>query len=213
MNLQLPKQLETLWSQAESVWLAGGWAMIAIAVVAVVMFAVGLNIYFRLQGKGFDWVSETKWRRWLDHPEQRTGPIGRLLDFVADGDTVEQTEVFFEEVHATEVKPFERDLLVMKVCVAAAPLLGLLGTVTGMVATFDALTTGSGGDETQGMVASGISEALITTQTGLVIALAGLFFQYQLVRKHQRFKAFIAHMRSVCTQRVYHENRKNQGPA
>lgn len=213
MSFSMPKQFEGVWAQAQEVWLAGGWAMIAIAVVAVVMFAVGLNIYLRLLGKGFDWVSEKKWRHWMEHPEQRRGPIGQLLDFVADGDSVEQTEVFFEEVQTTQVKPFERDLLVMKVCVAAAPLLGLLGTVTGMVATFDALTTGSGGDETQGMVASGISEALITTQTGLVIALAGLFFQYQLTRKHQRFKAFVTHMHTVCTQRIYHATIKDQGGA
>ncbi|MGB0766466.1 MAG: MotA/TolQ/ExbB proton channel family protein [Phycisphaeraceae bacterium] len=204
MNIEVPQQLESLWKQAVELWLAGGWAMIAIAAVAVLMFSLGINIYLRLAGKGFGFVSETKWRRWLDHPEQRRGPIGRLLDRVTEGESVKQTEVLFEEVQATEVKPFERDLLVMKVCVAAAPLLGLLGTVTGMVATFDALTQGSGGDETQGMVASGISEALITTETGLVIALAGLFFQYQLVRKHQRYKAFIAQIHTVCTQRVYH---------
>jgi biopolymer transport protein ExbB len=52
-------------------------------------------------------------------------------------------------------------------------------------------------------VAGGISEALITTETGLVIALAGLFFQYQLARKHQRYKAFLAHLETVCNQKLY----------
>lgn len=203
MHNQLPKQLETLLDQAIEIWWDGGWAMIAIAAVAMVMFAVGMNIYLRLTGKGFEFVSETKWRRWIDHPEQRRGPIGKLLNFVTGVKTVEQTGVLFDELRAIEVKPFERDLLVMRVCVAAAPLLGLLGTVTGMVATFDALNQGTGGDETQQMVADGISVALITTETGLVIALAGLFFQYQLARKHQRYKAFIAHMQTVCTQAVY----------
>ncbi len=213
MQLQLPEQLQPFWDQARELWIAGGWAMIAIAVVAVIMFMVGMNIYLKLLGKGFELISEKKWRSWLDHPERRRGPIGRLLNKVADGQTLEQTEVYFEQVNMSEVKPFERDLLVMKVCVAAAPLLGLLGTVTGMVSTFDALTTGSGGDQTQGMVASGISEALITTETGLVIALAGLFFQYQLVRKHQRFKAFITGMQSVCTQRVFHKTKQANSAA
>ena len=53
------------------------------------------------------------------------------------------------------------------------------------------------------LVAEGISEALVTTETGLVIALPGLFFQYQLVRKHERYKAFLAHLETVCTQRAY----------
>jgi len=54
-----------------------------------------------------------------------------------------------------------------------------------------------------GLVAEGISEALVTTETGLVIALPGLFFQYQLVRKHERYKAFLARLETVCNQKLY----------
>lgn len=56
---------------------------------------------------------------------------------------------------------------------AAAPLLGLLGTVMGMVATFD--TIGKFGTGNARAMAAGISEALITTQTGLIISIPGLF--------------------------------------
>jgi hypothetical protein len=58
------------------------------------------------------------------------------------------------------------------------------------------------------LVAGGISEALVTTETGLVIALTGLFFQYHLARKHERYKAFLAHLETVCTQREYTRLRK-----
>jgi biopolymer transport protein ExbB len=65
-----------------------------------------------------------------------------------------------------------------------------------------------------GMIAKGISEALITTETGLVVALPGLFFRYQLVRKHERYKAFLAHLETVCTQKLYkklhHQNQQNE---
>ena len=93
----------------------------------------------------------------------------------------------------------------MKICVNSAPLVGLLGTVTGMLATFAALSSGSGGDKTMGLIAEGISEALITTETGLVIGLAGLFFQYHLARKYERYEAFLAHLETVCTQKHYKE--------
>jgi len=96
----------------------------------------------------------------------------------------------------------------MKICVSAAPLLGLLGTVTGMLTTFGALSTGAGGDKTMSMVAGGISEALITTETGLVVALPGLFFQYQLGRTYERYKAFLAHLETVCTQSLYRRLRR-----
>lgn len=283
MDFKVPAQLETLVDQANEIWFDGGWAMVAIAAVALVMFAVGTNIYLKLLAKRFElsWrsalivalgaagvalisivasapadgardtslfeqvfvrpadvyqralilagvgaavaglrllysvlrVSGCKaWPGWIEHPGRRRGTIGQMLDFVTGGRSIEQTGIFFEELRSTEVKPFERDLLVMKVCVAAAPLLGLLGTVTGMIATFDALNTGSGGDQTQAMVSEGISVALITTETGLVIALAGLFYQYQLSRKQQRYKAFIAHMETLCTQAVYHQTKRIDPP-
>jgi biopolymer transport protein ExbB len=199
------EQFRGLWEQAFGIWLSGGWAMIAIACIALVMFALGMNIWLKLSQKGFTAIREKTWRRWIDRPHERKGPIGELLNFVTGGNSVEDTATFFEELHATEIAPFERDLRVMKICVSAAPLLGLLGTVTGMLTTFAALASGSGGDKTMGMVADGISEALITTETGLVIALPGLFFQYQLVRKHERYKAFLAHLETVCNQKLYKE--------
>jgi biopolymer transport protein ExbB len=195
--------LSTLWEQATVIWLSGGWAMIAIASTAFVMFALGINIWLRLHQKGFLSVNEKTWRKWINHPELRRGPIGKLLDFITGANSLKETEVFLEELQMTEVRPFERDLKVMKICVSVAPLLGLLGTVTGMLATFAALSTGAGGDKTMGMVAKGISEALITTETGLVIALPGMFFQYQLVRKHEQYKAFLAHLETVCNQKLY----------
>ncbi len=200
-------QLKTLWQEATTIWLQGGGAMIAIAVIAVVMFGVGMNIHFKLERKGFLRVPERKWRRWIREPELRKGPIGRLLNEVQRARTVSECGEIFDRVRLQEVTPFSRDLLVMKICVSAAPLVGLLGTVIGMLATFGALSTGSGGAQTMDMVAGGISEALITTETGLVIALPGLFFQYQLVRKHERYKAFLAHLETVCTQSIFHQER------
>ncbi|MBN2511453.1 MAG: MotA/TolQ/ExbB proton channel family protein [Sedimentisphaerales bacterium] len=197
------EQLIRLWEQAFGIWLSGGWAMIAIAATAMVMFSLGINVWLRLTEKGFTSVDEKTWRYWIDNPDQRKGPIGELLDFVTGGTSLKDTSVFFEELYVSEIAPFERDLHVMKICVGVAPLLGLLGTVTGMLTTFAALASGSGGDKTMGLVAEGISEALITTETGLVIALPGLFFQYQLVRKHERYKAFLAHLQTVCTQKIF----------
>jgi biopolymer transport protein ExbB len=108
--------------------------------------------------------------------------------------------VRFNELHTTELASFARDLRFMKRAVSAAPLLGLLGTVTGMLTTFQALAAGSGGQKTMDLVASGISEALITTETGLVIALPGLFLQYHLTRERDRYDAFLAHLETACTQ-------------
>ena len=202
--------LASLWNQAVEIWEAGGWAMLAIAVTALVMFGVGVNVYLKLQAKAFAHVREKTWRRWINHPEERKGPIGEMLNFVAGAESIEETTTRFEELRKTETVPFERDLWVMKLCVSAAPLLGLLGTVTGMLDTFGALASGPGGDKTMDLVAEGISEALVTTETGLLIAIPGMFFQYQLSRKHQRYKAFLAHLESVCSQTLYRQRAGEQ---
>ena len=65
-------------------------------------------------------------------------------------------------------------ILLIKTCVALCPLVGLLGTVTGMIATFDIITEVGTGDPK--MLSGGISEALVTTMLGLVVAIPTLFF-------------------------------------
>lgn len=198
------------WTSATDIWAQGGWAMIAIAAIALVMFSVGMNILLKLRETGFRQVDEATWRRWIKHPEEREGPVGKMIDLVTEAPTLEDSKMLFEQLRQTEVQPFERDLRVMKVCVSAAPLVGLLGTVTGMLSTFAALSSGSGGDKTMTLVAAGISEALVTTETGLVVALPGLFFQYQLRRKFEAYRAYIAHLETICTQTLYRGLRREQ---
>lgn len=204
------EQLISLWEQASTIWFSGGWGMVALAVNALVMLGLGMHVLLKLREKGYQSVPEKTWRHWINHPRERRGPVGELLDFVTGAKSLKQASVFFEELRTTEVVPFEHDLRVMKICVSAAPLMGLLGTVTGMLATFGALASGSGGEKTMGLVAAGISEALVTTETGLIVALPGLFFQYLLSRKLEGYKVFLAHLETICTQKLYKKLRERE---
>ena len=94
------------------------------------------------------------------------------LNFVTGGVSLKDTAIFFEELRATEIDPFDRDLRVMKICVSAAPLLGLLGTVTGMIKAFENIAQSGAGNPN--LVASGIAEALTTTAAGLIVAIPTL---------------------------------------
>ncbi len=198
----------TIWRQALEIWAAGGWSMVALAVDAVLIFYLGFSIYFRIREKGCLQVPEKKWKKWVKNPSRGKGAIGRMINFVMGARTLKEIDIFFDELNQTEIAPLNRDLKVMQACVSVAPLLGLLGTVTGMLATFAALATGTGGEKTMNLVASGISEALITTETGLLVALPGLIFQCKLAREQQQHKAFLAHLQTVCTQRLYKLTRK-----
>jgi biopolymer transport protein ExbB len=79
-----------------------------------------------------------------------------------------------------EMQRFSQGLPTLDTCITAAPLLGLLGTVTGMMSTFGALGEG-GGDiaANAGKITGGVAEALIATACGLVVAVTGLLpFNY-----------------------------------
>lgn len=92
---------------------------------------------------------------------------------------------------ATSLSKFQKRLQLSTALLAVAPLIGLLGTVLGMIYTFNALS-GASGDTTRFM-ADGIREALITTQYGLLVALPGItavhFLKRRVNRLTNRFQA------------------------
>jgi len=112
-----------------------------------------------------------------------TGPVGDLLSTAVEH-AREQKE-FLEEVlyeKMLEARPkLERLLPVIALTAAAAPLLGLLGTVTGMINTFNMITIFGAGDPRT--LSGGISEALITTEFGLIVAIPALLMHAFISRK------------------------------
>lgn len=80
---------------------------------------------------------------------------------------------------------FRRQRMTLGAMIAAAPLLGLLGTVSGMEKTFESLA-GSGGDRSMEGLARGISEVLVATESGLAVALPALLLVYLAHREVQR---------------------------
>jgi biopolymer transport protein ExbB len=80
-----------------------------------------------------------------------------------------------------------RGLTLLAVTASVAPLLGLLGTVTGMIHTFEVITQVGTGDAR--LLAGGISEALITTEAGLLLAIPALLFHAWCLRRNRRLAA------------------------
>lgn len=98
-------------------------------------------------------------------------PLGRVLAIYKHNESVdvETLELKLDEAILKEIPKLERGNTLIKVISVAAPLLGLLGTVTGMIQTFEVITLFGGGDPK--LMASGISMALVTTVIGLCVAI------------------------------------------
>ena len=98
-------------------------------------------------------------------------PLGRVLEIAEknSGSDAEALELKLEEVVLRESSQLENFLWLVKTVSVVSPLLGLLGTVTGMIQTFQAITLFGAGDPK--MMAGGISQALVTTMLGLIVAI------------------------------------------
>ncbi len=134
------------------------------------LLAIGLIIAL-IRGLSL-FVARQKIRSQLKNPENPgNNPLGRILAVYdpTKNRTVEALELRLLESVVDEQASLERGLSMLKLLAALAPMLGLLGTVTGMIETFQVITQFGNGDPK--VMAGGISMALVTTVLGLIAAM------------------------------------------
>jgi len=177
--------------------LAGGWLMVPIVLCSIIAVAIIIERFLALRsGRVMPLAIPAQVRQWalqheLDakHIEQlrRSSPLGRVLS-AALNHRDRTRDVIKEAVEDTGrhvVHDLERFLNTLGTIAGMAPLLGLLGTVVGMIKVFSAIMVEGVGDPNE--LAGGISEALITTAAGLTVAIPAYFFYRYfrgLVRSH-----------------------------
>ena len=123
----------------------------------------------------------------IQHPARNLLERGIHLVTENPGASRDDLEEALFEQYLEATPPLQRGLPLIAIASATAPLLGLLGTVTGMMETFRLITVFGSGDAKS--LASGISEALITTEFGLVVAIPALIAHSLLSRKVQGIKS------------------------
>ncbi len=118
-----------------------------------------------------------------------------------------QREAAMESALLAEAPRLERSLSLLAALAGVAPLLGLLGTVSGMIATFDTIAAAGTGNPR--LLSGGISEALITTQLGLMVAIPLLLAHAWLRRWVERREALLEH----CAVQAFgiHEHDREEG--
>lgn len=179
----------TVWERLRS----GGILVWPILLIAAIAFLVSLERFFFLRRvkSNTDTVmvemtrllAAGRWQECVDLLENKQGPVYNVLAAGLKFRTAgrEVLENVLEEAIMKELPRLEKYLPALQVLAAVAPLLGLLGTVTGMISTFQVITVfGTGNPK---LMSGGISEALVTTMLGLMVAIPIILLHAYFTRK------------------------------
>jgi biopolymer transport protein ExbB len=149
---------------------AGGFVGYVIIIILILGLTMGV-----LRFKFLDEESKSINKELETNNFSEDSILGKLNSIYSkySGNNPEDLESQLEDILAKATPPLEKNLSVIKLLAAVAPLLGLLGTVIGMIETFQAITLFGTGDPK--LMAGGISQALVTTMLGLIAAVPLLF--------------------------------------
>jgi len=178
-----------LWSVVSS----GGlfiWPIILLAVVGVVLVLERFLVLYRINVNGTQAVArvtELLTTKLLTPAESVVGAVALVKD-----ESLEVRECRMEEAILEQLPKLERFLQTIKIMATIAPLLGLLGTVSGIIQTFQVISTSGNGDPK--LLSAGISEALLTTEAGLLVAIPLLLCHHFL---QLRVKTLVLDMESA----------------
>jgi len=185
----------------------GGWIMAPLVAVSVVMWTLIIDRLraFRaltagdLDGRAAVAVVESGD---ADALADRDGLRVRLVrEYLAERTGRPQLDrAILGECALRQRRRLERGLAPITVLAAVAPLLGLLGTVLGMVETFDVISVFGTGNARA--LAGGISVALITTQTGLLVAIPGMIMANRLARRAEALRTGLDEATAALARRV-----------
>jgi biopolymer transport protein ExbB len=160
----LASQIPTLQERVEQGGVVG-YVLISLGVLGLLV-TLWRTLYL-------SWVSVKVSNQFKSKSARGNNPLGRVLLVLQETTLLEKAEMLVEKTLLEEAARLERFNSVVKLLAAVAPLLGLLGTVTGMIETFQSITLLGTSDPK--LMAGGISQALITTVMGLCVAIPLLF--------------------------------------
>jgi len=140
----------------------------------------------KLMGQFNNLAAQERWQDCNEMIENRTGrrsPVVQVIKAAlkARGSSRDVLESVLQEAILHELPTLQKGLAILAIFGAIAPLLGLLGTVTGMIETFRVITVYGTGDPK--LMSGGISEALITTELGLIVAIPIMLLHTVLSRQ------------------------------
>jgi biopolymer transport protein ExbB len=186
-------------NQANFVWEKGGTLMPALGILAIYLYYLAFDLWLRLRAvipADLRAFPREKWGAF-----KGGGRVDRIIRYcLADHSDREETQRRFERVRTGESSYLNRRLRFLFILASSAPLIGLLGTVAGMLRTFDGLSMQD--SYKMDLVAGGISQALVTTQAGLLIAIPAIAMIHLLNRRKKDWLQCINRLESLSLRQV-----------
>ncbi len=167
---------------------SGGIIILILVIISVAIWLLSLRSYAVLREQ----LTESDFDQCYQTPAE-IGASSRMIKQLKESQNVSETAEF---CYDCELTYHTGSFKILGALVAVAPLLGLLGTVIGMIETFDTI---AGLGNVDGLISLGISKALITTQAGLAVALPGSLVFVHLVRMRDRLKHLLQQVESRFT--------------
>lgn len=177
---------------------AGGWVMPPlVALMLVLWFAIGYRFAALQRGtkRGARTLIERIERHKIPHRDGVLVRAARKGIRLRDSGVLDLRS-FLDDAFAEEYREVRRFGVTISTIVMVAPLLGLLGTVIGMIETFDSLADMSLYSQSGG-IAGGISQALFTTQMGLAVSIPGLIVNGVLNRRQKDIELELAQVKDI----------------
>jgi len=190
--------IEAFVSELQQLTEEGGWVFWGLLVLAFGIVSALFSIFSMLQFQGAPVLKSRDWRRLLQHPASSSDQLDQLRQAVPQ----HRTEGVIQELEQTLFAKLNRRFPFAFVLIGAAPLLGLLGTVSGMFNTFGGMSS-SQAQAPVDVISKGVSEALITTQTGLIIGVPSLIICTLLHSYSNRLQSGFEQVRSALTLSVH----------
>ena len=191
--------LTEFYQQALFVWEKGGGLMFALLLLSLYLYFLGFELWLRMKSvipRDLQSIPREKWAGF-----QGGGRVDQVMRHcLVDHQNRDETRKRFQQIRQSEAAYLNRRLRFLFVLASSAPLIGLLGTVAGMLRTFAGLSMEEG--YKMDVVASGISQALVTTQAGLLIAIPALAFLHLLNRKKKDWLRCLNRMESISIRQI-----------
>ncbi len=181
---------------------AGGIAMLFIGLCSVLAFGLAMERFVNMRlskmvpsqliGEINGFVEQRRYDEARQRCEETPSPISNVIGvlFGKVGEGKEATVGAVEDAGAKEIAEFQQKISWLSVIAVISPMIGLLGTVLGMIQAFNVIAFQAGlGKPT--LLAAGISKALITTAAGLIVAIPSMVFYHLLRTKIQNIMASI----------------------